>query len=150
MALFWALADFSVSSSYTQSAGLLWWGISPSQGLYVHRGQHKHTINAHTHIHALSVIRTDKPSVQASEDSSCRRLRGHCNRRWDIKRLKIMTHQTKPSRIVCVIFHSYEYNKLCSFKSSDLENILRPRPFPSTSLPINYSLLILSLDAHII
>jgi hypothetical protein len=38
-------------------------------------------INAHnTDIHALSGVRTHDPSVQASEDSSCLRARGHCDR----------------------------------------------------------------------
>jgi hypothetical protein len=32
---------------YTRSAGLLGRGISPSQGCYLHRDQHKHRINAH-------------------------------------------------------------------------------------------------------
>jgi hypothetical protein len=44
--------------------GLLGRGISQSQGRYLHRGQHKHRINVHTDIHALSEIR-------AFEDSSC-------------------------------------------------------------------------------
>jgi hypothetical protein len=35
-ALCWALAAFSVSLSYTKSVGLLGWGISPSQNLYLH------------------------------------------------------------------------------------------------------------------
>jgi hypothetical protein len=34
----------------------------------------------HTDIHALSEIRTHDPSVRASEDSSCPRPRGHCDR----------------------------------------------------------------------
>jgi hypothetical protein len=76
----WALAAFSVSWSYTQLVGLLGWGISPSQGLYLHIEQHKHRINAHnTDIHALSGIQTHNPSVQMSEDSSCLRLRDHCD-----------------------------------------------------------------------
>jgi hypothetical protein len=75
------LAAFSVSWSYTQSVGLLRRGISPSQGLYVHTEQHKHTINAHsTDIHALSGIRSHDPSVRVSEDSSCLRQSGHCDR----------------------------------------------------------------------
>jgi hypothetical protein len=46
-----------------------WWGISPSQGLYLHAEQHKHGINAHnTDIHALSGIRTHDPSIRASEN----------------------------------------------------------------------------------
>jgi hypothetical protein len=61
--------------------GLLWRVISPSQGCYLHTGQHKHRINAHTDIHALNMIRIHDPSIQASEDSSCLRPRGHCVRR---------------------------------------------------------------------
>jgi hypothetical protein len=34
----------------------------------------------HTHIQASSGIRTHDPSVKASEDSSCLRPRGHCDR----------------------------------------------------------------------
>jgi hypothetical protein len=71
---------FSVSSSCTQSVELLGRGISPSQGQYLHTKQHKHRIT-HTDIHALSVIRTHNPSVRASEDNSCLRPRGHCDRR---------------------------------------------------------------------
>jgi hypothetical protein len=43
------LVAFSVFWFYTQSVGLLGWGISPSQGLYLHTEQHKHRINAHRH-----------------------------------------------------------------------------------------------------
>jgi hypothetical protein len=78
-ALCWALAAFSVSWSYTQPVGLFGWGISPSQGLYLHTEQHKYRINAHnSDIHALSGIRTHDPNVITSEDSSCLRPRGHC------------------------------------------------------------------------
>jgi hypothetical protein len=67
---------------YTQSVGPLGRGISPSQGCYLHTEEHKHRINAHNiDIHALSSIRTHDPSVRASEDSSCLRPRGHCDRR---------------------------------------------------------------------
>jgi hypothetical protein len=38
---------------FTQTVGLLGWGISPSQGRYLHTEQHKHRINGHTGIHAL-------------------------------------------------------------------------------------------------
>jgi hypothetical protein len=37
-----------------------------------------------TYIHALSGIRTHDPSVPASEDSSCLRPRGHCNRQYGV------------------------------------------------------------------
>jgi hypothetical protein len=48
-ALCWALASFSLSWSYTQSVGLIGREISPSQGRYLHTGQHKYRINAHRH-----------------------------------------------------------------------------------------------------
>jgi hypothetical protein len=80
-ALCWALAAFSVSWSYAQSVGPLGRGISPSQGRYLHTGQHEPRMNAHNiDIHALSGIRTHDLSVRASEDSSCLRPRGHCDR----------------------------------------------------------------------
>jgi hypothetical protein len=80
-ALCWALAAFSGSWSYIQSLGLLGRVIIPSQGRYLHTEQQKHRINANnTDIHDLSGIRTHDPSVRASEDSSCLRSRGHCDR----------------------------------------------------------------------
>jgi hypothetical protein len=82
-ALCWALTTFSVSWSYTQSVGLLGREISLSQDLYLHTEQHEHRINVHnTDIHALSGIRTHDPRVQASEDSSYLRPRGHCDRQF--------------------------------------------------------------------
>jgi hypothetical protein len=71
---------FSFVIFFTQTIGLLGRVISPSQGRYRHTWQQKHKINAHTHIHALSGIRTYDPSVRASEDSSYLRPRGHCDR----------------------------------------------------------------------
>jgi hypothetical protein len=54
-----ALLSFPI---YTQSVGLLGRGISPPQGRYLQR------INAHTHIHASSGIRTHDPGVRMGED----------------------------------------------------------------------------------
>jgi hypothetical protein len=62
---------------FGQLAGLLGRGISPTQGLYLHRTtQHRKT---RTHIHASGWIRTHDPSVRAVEDSTCLRPLGH----WD-------------------------------------------------------------------
>jgi hypothetical protein len=47
-ALCWAFFAFSVSWSFTQSIGLLRREISPSQGRYLHTGQHRHRINSQT------------------------------------------------------------------------------------------------------
>jgi hypothetical protein len=71
---------FSFVIFFIQSVGLLGRVISPSEGRYLHTGQHKHRINAHTDIHALSGIHTHDPSVLASEDSSRLRSRGHYDR----------------------------------------------------------------------
>jgi hypothetical protein len=43
----WPLVKFL--ELFTQSVCLLGRGISPSQGRYLHTGQHKHRINAHRH-----------------------------------------------------------------------------------------------------
>jgi hypothetical protein len=47
--LCWTLAAFSVSWSFIQSVGLLERVISPSQGRYLHTGQHKYRINVDRH-----------------------------------------------------------------------------------------------------
>jgi hypothetical protein len=65
---------------FTQTVGLLGRVISPSQSRYLHTGQHKHGIDAHTGIHPFSGIRTRDPSVRASKGSSCFRSRGHRDR----------------------------------------------------------------------
>jgi hypothetical protein len=70
---------FSFAIIFTQTR-LLGRAIIPSQARYLYTGQHKHRINAHRDIHVLSRIRTHDPSVRASEDSSCLRPRGHCDR----------------------------------------------------------------------
>jgi hypothetical protein len=74
----WSLLQFR--NFFTQTVGLLGLVISPSQGRYLHTGQHKHRINADTDIHALSEIRTHDPSVRASKDYLCLRPLGHCDR----------------------------------------------------------------------
>jgi hypothetical protein len=66
---------------FSQTVGLLGRVINPSQGLYLNTWQHKQNKRIHTpNIHALSGIRTHDPSVRASEDSSCLRQRGYCDR----------------------------------------------------------------------
>jgi hypothetical protein len=59
-------------------------GRTPYTGHQPYTGQHKQT-NAHnTNIHFLSGIRTQGPSVLASEDTSCLRPRGHCDRQSSV------------------------------------------------------------------
>jgi hypothetical protein len=55
---------FSSVIFFIQSVGLLGRVISLSQGRYLHKGQHKQRINAHTDIYALSGIQTHDPSVR--------------------------------------------------------------------------------------
>jgi hypothetical protein len=65
---------------FRQSVGLLGRGISPSQGLYLHTGQHKHRINVRTpNIHARGGIRIHDHGG-ASENSSCLRPLGYRDR----------------------------------------------------------------------
>jgi hypothetical protein len=86
------LGRFLSFSILLQSLGLLGWGISPSQGLYLHIEQHKHIINVHNRdMNALSGIRTHGTSVRASEGSSRIRTRGHCN--WQI----VILYSKKPN-----------------------------------------------------
>jgi hypothetical protein len=68
----WPLLRFC--NLFTQTAGL---GrrTSPSQGRYLHTGQHPHT-----DIHALSGIRTNEPTIRANECSSCLRPCCHYDR----------------------------------------------------------------------
>jgi hypothetical protein len=52
---------------FTQTVGFLGRVISPSQGRYLHTGQHKHRKKkAHIDIHTLGGIRTHDPSVRAA------------------------------------------------------------------------------------
>jgi hypothetical protein len=44
----WALAVCLASGSHTQSVALLIWGISPSQGRYLHTAKYKHRIQGNT------------------------------------------------------------------------------------------------------
>jgi hypothetical protein len=71
------LIKFFSFLNYTQSVGLLGWGINPLQGHYLHTEQHKQ--KKHIDIHALRRIQTQDPSVQEEEDCSCLTPRGHCD-----------------------------------------------------------------------
>jgi hypothetical protein len=74
------LAAFSASWTFTQSVGILGWGISLLQGCCLHAGQHKHKM--HRDIHVLSGIRIRDPSVWANEDSSCSYLLTELSPSW--------------------------------------------------------------------
>jgi hypothetical protein len=57
-----------------------WTGDQPiTRLLPTHRTTHTQR-STHTDIHTLSGIRTHNPSIRASEDTSCLRLHGHCDR----------------------------------------------------------------------
>jgi hypothetical protein len=75
------LTSSSVPSSFfTQTVGLFGRVISSSQGRYLYIGEHKNRKNTYTDIHALRGMRTPDHSFRESEDSSCLRPRGHCDR----------------------------------------------------------------------
>jgi hypothetical protein len=72
---------FQFLDLFTQTVGLLGRGISPSQGLYLYTGQHKHRkTHKHINIHASSRIQTYDHGIRASEDSSCLRPLGYRDR----------------------------------------------------------------------
>jgi hypothetical protein len=79
----WTLFSFLIFYTVGRTP---WTGDQPSQGLNLHIEQHKHRMNAHnTDIHAVSGIRTYDGSVRASEDSSCLRPRGRCDRQFPLR-----------------------------------------------------------------
>jgi hypothetical protein len=66
---------FQFLGSIRHLVGLLGRGISPTQGLYLHRTtQHRKT---QTNIRAPSRIRSCDPNVRAAEDSTCLRPLGY-------------------------------------------------------------------------
>jgi hypothetical protein len=69
---------FSFVILCTQPVGLLRREISRHNGATYTRNS-TNTEQKHTDIHASSWIRTQDPSVQAGDDSSCLRPRGHCD-----------------------------------------------------------------------
>jgi hypothetical protein len=74
---------FQFLGSIRHLVGVLGGGISPAQGLYLHRTtQHR---KMQTNIHAPSRIWICNPNVQVAEDSTCLRLLGH----WDWRRPSI-------------------------------------------------------------
>jgi hypothetical protein len=98
---------FSFIIFFTQSVGLLGRKISPSQGRYIHTGQHKQGINADRH-DASSGIRTHDPSVRAGEDSSCLRLRSHCDRFRTTQFYEVTTSTTTTATTTTTITHDDE------------------------------------------
>jgi hypothetical protein len=62
---------FQFLGSIRHLVGLLGGGISPAQGLYLHRTTQRG--KTQTNIHAPSRIRTCDPNVRAAEDSTCLR-----------------------------------------------------------------------------
>jgi hypothetical protein len=85
---------------FMQTVELLGRLISPSQGRYLHTEQH-----THTNIHSLSGIRTHDPCVRASEESSCLRPRGPCDRL-----LQTPTKQKRKCKQYESCFYSNEIN----------------------------------------
>jgi hypothetical protein len=55
---------------------------SIARPLPTHRTTQTQNERTHTDIHALRGIRTHDPSIRASEDSSCLRPRGRCDRQY--------------------------------------------------------------------
>jgi hypothetical protein len=91
---------------FLRAVGLLGRVISPSQGLYLNKGQHKDTVN----INALSGIRTHDHSVRANEDSSCVRPLGYC----DLLYKNVRHHIPYNTNVQCV-------NPSCGERTGNLQ-----------------------------
>jgi hypothetical protein len=78
----WALASsFSFMMIFTDSKTPLTSDQLVARPLPIHRTTQTQNKHIHTpNIHALSVIRTHDPSVRASEESTCLRPLGYCDR----------------------------------------------------------------------
>jgi hypothetical protein len=76
----WPLIQFR--NNFSQTVGLLGRVISPSQGRYLNKGQHKHRINVYTRQTSMPWVgfAPTIPAARASEGSSCLRSRGYCDR----------------------------------------------------------------------
>jgi hypothetical protein len=72
------LGRFSSFIIFTQSVGLPGRGISPSQGHYLHTGQHKHRINAYRY---PCLEWNSNPRSQCLSGRRQFIPRGHCDRR---------------------------------------------------------------------
>jgi hypothetical protein len=86
-----------------------WTRDQPVAKPLLHAGRHKHRINAHTDIHALSGIRAHDRSVRASKDISCLRSHGHCDR----QNLSSHTHTHTHTYIYIHTHIIYTYNVTC-------------------------------------
>jgi hypothetical protein len=89
----WAFVKRFVSLQFLNlrhSVGLLGPVISPSQGRYLKQIQ--------IDIHASNGIRNHDPSVRVSEDSSCLRPRGHCDRQVE-KKLVVLSALSNQFRL---------------------------------------------------
>jgi hypothetical protein len=71
--------------------GLLGHLISQSQDRYLHTGQHKHIINAHTNIHVLSGVRTH--DLTGDRSQQCLLL--PCSRSYRMATVSQLTHSSK-------------------------------------------------------
>jgi hypothetical protein len=94
-------------NNFLQTVGLLGRVISPSQGLYLNTGQHKHRINAYADIHVLSEIRTHDPSVRASKDSTCLRPCGYRDRQKSPTYCTVLAVLVEHNRLSHAIVHTF-------------------------------------------
>jgi hypothetical protein len=93
---------FSFVIFFTQTVGLLGRVISTSQGRYLHTGQHKHRINAHTDIHAWVGFDT---TIPASDGVKIVHALGHATTVIDPSKYNIINvpHSSVRSPTVCAI-----------------------------------------------
>jgi hypothetical protein len=105
-----------------------WMSDQPVSRLLPTHRQHKHGVNAHTDINALTGIRTHYHNVRASEDSSCCTYRGYCDRQ--------LTTMVRSNMEVCVYSSTYSQSGNLVAMSGRLHSPNSPAPGKQTSVPI--------------
>jgi hypothetical protein len=92
---------FGFVNLFTQTVWLLGRAISPSQGRYLHKRQHKHRKNAHTDTHAFEWDLNPR-SQRSSGDSSCLRPGGHRDRPLLLIVTKISTQLYHEAQLIYI------------------------------------------------
>jgi hypothetical protein len=93
-----ALVDLQLLNLSTESIGLPGQGMSPSQGRYLHTGQHKNRINAHKY----SCLEWDSKTRALCSTGRRRfilRRRGHCDRH-KISIVQINSDENKARKLI--------------------------------------------------
>jgi hypothetical protein len=128
----WPLFSFIIRNFFFTD-GRTPWASDQSIARPLHTEQHKHIPN----IHALSGIRTHDPSVRASEDSSCLRSRGYCDRLAFERAKTVYAFDLAATVTGCagIVSQNRYIPRSSTYEVINHPNIRRYRPFTPTKIP---------------